>query len=90
MLPRPALELVVPPPLVPLLTQMLLAFRSLLLPLLSPMPLLDHLQVPGKQAHWHQLGQLDQSIGSTGSDAYSIAPTYDYAFDATEIGSATG
>lgn len=54
------------------------------------MPLLDHLQVPGKQAHWHQLGQLDQSIGSTGSDAYSIAPTYDYAFDATEIGSATG
>lgn len=62
MLPRPALELVVPPPFVPLLTQMLQAFRSLLLPLLSPMPLLYHLQVPGKQAHWHQLGQLDQLV----------------------------
>ena len=68
---------------------MLAAFRSplLLLPLLSPMPLLDHLQIPGP-------ARSTESIGSTGEDADSIAPTYDYASDATAplsmVGSATG
>lgn len=75
----------------PLPTQMLAAFRSpLLLPLLSPMPLLDHLQIPGPLAS----ARSTESIGSTGEDADSIAPTHDYASDATAplsmVGSATG
>lgn len=70
---------------------MLAAFRSpLLLPLLSPMPLLDHLQIPGPLAS----ARSTESIGSTGEDADSIAPTHDYASDATAplsmVGSATG